>query len=279
MLALFPDQSILCYWGKDLLLRDARPPFTHERLHYVDSVEFQSRTAGIVWDSPGVSKFGDCLYLWHPNGEQEFLRTFLRMAKDSPNKRLVIRSGGLFGIGGKGESEKSRRTIYQEFVWMPEVSEGLKALNLDKPYVGLHIRGTDLLHLAPSETRLENSIVNLTRSLNVRHVYVSADNQSSQEHWQRRLEKLDLRVSFQPNVLFSQDATGLITSAIDFLTLSGSEAMVYSHTSSFGQESAIQTTYPKLCKGLYPEKRSFRYAVNQFLGHSAIMSRTRALLN
>lgn len=279
-LVLFPDKEIFCYWGDDLVTKWGSPPFFHERLTYIDKNNFQALTSDINTESRGINKFSKSLYLWHPSGEHSLIPRFMRECADSSLPQIVVRSGGWFGLGSKKELELKRRTVYQELQWVAEVTAVLEKQNINHRYLGLHIRGTDLEQYSPNPAMIERSLFQLSRKLDNRQVYVSADSRKSLDSWGRRLIQKGFLVHQQIGVDFNRtNSEGLISAAVDFLALSRSQAMVYGLTSSFGHEAAIQSTYPKLCRGLYPEKGVTKFVLNHFLNVFGIRERLEAISN
>jgi hypothetical protein len=192
--------------------------------------------------------------------------------------QIVIRSGGWFGVGSKKELELKRRTVYQELQWVAEVTAVLEKQNIHHRYLGLHIRGTDLEQYSPSPAMIERSLLHLSRKLDNHQVYVSADSRKSLDSWGQRLNQKGFLVHQQIGVDFDRKTSeGLVSAAVDFLALSRSQAMVYGSTSSFGHEAAIQSSYPKLCRGLYPEEGVPKFFLNHFLNVVGIRVRFEAI--
>lgn len=277
-LALFPDKVIFCYWGENLVTEVGDPPFFHPRLTYVDKNTFDEATADIKFESRGVNEFPKNIYLWHPLGEHYLIPGFLEKCAQSPLTQIVIRSGGWFGLGTKRELEQQRRATYKELNWAQEITDKLQTNIPETRHLGLHIRGKDLEQYSPSPAKIERSLVKLSRKLEIAHVYVSADTQQALDIWVTRLTEKGFKVLTQNGADLNRNSSkGLISSAVDFLALSRSHAMVYGLASSFGHEAAIQGLCPRLSRSLYPAKGASKFALNQFLNSSAARIRLESL--
>jgi hypothetical protein len=270
-LDIFSENEVLCFWGDDLLLANGKPPFTHPRLKFLTQDEYEDLSSWVNKSTSGLSIIGSKLYLWHPLGEQHFLPKTFRIIEKYNLELVYIRSGGEFGLASKARRESSRREIYSQFRWDPEIIRAHEKLGLPRDYVGLHIRLTDLAKYAPNHHQILSALRSVTLKLSLTSIFLATDTKDAEIMWRRTLDDFGFETFFQPRKDFGRKTyQDLVQASVDFLSLSNSNAMIFSEVSSFGKEASLSNSQHFYSRSLRPAKRLGNYYLNKIIDISQI---------
>ena len=182
----------------------------------------------------------------HDLGEQVFMADLAAAVKHkSAPKVLVLIAGGKFCLNGTRDFAHHRANFYKKLPWKSEIDSAVEtSCASQNHFVGLHIRGTDRSREAPPPRKVRHALRRL-REVGPTSLFVAADSEHEQirwldearrfgfEAWSREVETRDRRLV--------DESFGAI---VDWRVLSRSLAMVYTASSSFGHEAAINAGNP-----------------------------------
>jgi hypothetical protein len=253
------------------LLGNGKPPLTHPRIKFLSKDEYDALSNWVNKPTRGLSITGSKLYLWHPLGEQYFLSKMSRIIQQGNLDLVHIRSGGEFGLGTKSRRESNRREIYSQFRWDPEIIHAHEKLGLPRDYVGLHIRLTDLAKYAPHHDQILRALRRVTRKLGITSIFLATDTRDAEIMWRRTLDEIGFEAFFQPRKDFGRKTyQDLVQASVDFLSLSNSNAMIFSEVSSFGKEASLSNSQHLYSRSLRPATRLGNYYLNKIIDISQI---------
>lgn len=182
-------------------------------------------------------------------GEQFYIDKLLINGKElSRVKTFILVSGGSFNFTLNENPQKSEKSVelsmskyYKRISFSKIIVEEYKS-NLEriiKPYIGLHLRYTDLIASAPSKKSIYLKIIEVSKQFKMDKVYVASDSIRNKNKVIKKLTKLGFRVNYQMTPLRSRGEVGANRDAmVDWLTLSSSAYLIH-FGSSFGKEAAI----------------------------------------
>jgi len=213
----------------------------------------------------------------HDRGEQHFMNELHQVLKATPDvTTLVIVAGGKFHLPHETDFTAKRKHFYNEIAWHPDINDRLTAAqSTDPSYLGVHIRQTDRCREAPTSRAIERAVQALAELSGVTDVFLAGDTAGARQQWCDRLTRLGFSIWMSDAGSFNREESASARDAIvDWLLLGRSEAIIYSAQSSFGQEAAVMTTRPELCRGLQANwtVRGFRDAKR--ISRSAVKAAT-----
>jgi hypothetical protein len=212
------------------------------------SVEAASEQGIRVKDIPlYLSQQGKLIGLrGHDRGEQALLDSCLDLiGRALTPTTLVIVAGGSFHVvrEGRGEPDEYRlfleakRDYYRGLPLHPAIEHRVQTTLTGNPapFVGLHLRYSDLAHQAPFTTTIVRALRNLTKQQGVRRVFIASDSRPALRNWMQRVARMGL----EPWALDASGLTGSQAALADWRLLGASQALVHFAGSSFSTEAAV----------------------------------------
>lgn len=184
----------------------------------------------------------------HDRGEQFFVPALIRELNASPEiSTLVVAAGGKFHVPDEVDFDEKRRHFYNQIGWHSDIVSRLQSTSMAKqPYIGLHIRQTDRSREAPTSRAIERALRTLSRRSGLTHVFIAADTATARTEWTNRAAQLGLTPWTSDAVVFNRhDERSAPDAIVDWLLLGRASGLIYSATSSFGQEAAIMNAHPE----------------------------------
>lgn len=186
----------------------------------------------------------------HDRGEQVFMAELLR-ALDHPCRphTLVVIAGGKFHLPEASSFERQRKIFYDGLAWHPSIADRVEPELLQhQDFLGLHIRQTDRSREAPTTRALRSALTTLRDTSRTRTLFVAADTADAHERWASITRSLGLESWRVASVDLDRSRVGAGQDAmVDWLLLGHAQAIVYSQSSSFGQEAAVATGNADAC--------------------------------
>lgn len=189
----------------------------------------------------------------HDRGEQCFMRELERvLSTRSDLTTVVIVAGGKFHLSGEGNFASQRREFYSAIQWHPTIEKRVHdSFAVDRRYLGLHIRKTDRSREAPTSRALQNAMKELADNTGVASIFIAADSSSARAEWAERAAGLGLAPWSSDSTSYDrEDEAAGVDAIVDWLLLGKSQALVYSRSSSFGEEAALMSGAPWLSRAL-----------------------------
>ena len=182
----------------------------------------------------------------HDRGEQALLDSCLGLiGRAMTPTTLVIVAGGSFHIvrEGRGEPDEYRffleakRDYYRALPLHPAIEQRVQTTltRNPAPFVGLHLRYSDLAHQAPFTRSIAHSLRTLTDKTGVTRVFVASDSRPALREWLQRIDQMGL----DPWCLDTQGLTGSQAALADWRLLAASQALVHFAGSSFSTEAVV----------------------------------------
>ena len=189
----------------------------------------------------------------HDKGEQAFMPALKSLLEsESDIETLVILAGGKFHLLDQADFISMRRKFYMGLGYNSEIhSRAGHVIERHRPYIGLHIRQTDRSREAPRPAAIQAALEQLVDKAGVGNVFIAGDTETARTEWAVRVSRMGLRVWTSDARNFNRHQSEAAKDAIvDWLALGGAEAIVYSATSSFGQEAALMNAQTDWSRGL-----------------------------
>jgi hypothetical protein len=202
-----------------------------------------------------VGETADFVYLrGYDKGEQRFAREFLNLIRKSNSKNAVIVAGGLFHPGARNIEQASsklvrmRRRVLTSLTFTNEVQDRVKNLTPDSRFIGLSIRGTDLIEQFPGIDSAVAATVKLARRTASKDVFLSTDDNVLVEAAHQELVDNGFRVHRNSQGTWTRHDSKSIgfpgvearEALSEMLVMSRATAFAASKSSSFSTEIATQ---------------------------------------
>ncbi len=180
----------------------------------------------------------------HDQGEQAFMeRLGWALADDCRPRTLLIIAGGKFHLPDAADFTRQREVFYQRLEWHPAIIDRTNselAAHGAGAYLGLHIRQTDRTREAPSARAIRLVLGTLAEESEVRSLFIAADTEAGRRHWAAIARELGLAPWSASNVALDRQTNSAGQDAmVDWLLLGRALTLVYSASSSFGEEAAV----------------------------------------
>lgn len=181
----------------------------------------------------------------HDQGEQVFMSALAeRLNSGSSIKTLLIIAGGNFYmVGTEQESKLARSRFYRQIPWKAQIGSNThSAIASHSPYFAIHLRSTDRSREAPTRRQLKKALRALVATPGSHRLFVAADTNEAKRFWAEYAQALGIDAwSFTDMQLDRANSLAVIDAMTDWVTLGHSQALIYSATSSFGEEAAVAT--------------------------------------
>ena len=180
----------------------------------------------------------------HDLGEQHFMAEMpAALASECRPTVLVVIAGGKFVMGDANTFEEKRREFYDGITWHPVISDAVsEAIKGRSAFSGLHIRQTDRSREAPTPRAIRSALRRLHEMNGTQSLFVAADSSEARSLWMEEAR----RIGFSPwstnstDYDRSRDVAGQ-DAIIDWLLIGKAQTLIYSASSSFGEEAAVLT--------------------------------------
>jgi hypothetical protein len=202
-----------------------------------------------------VGETTDFVYLrGYDKGEQRFAHEFLNLIRKSNFKNAVIVAGGLFHPGARNIEQASsklagmRRKVLTSLTFTNEVQDRVKKLTPASRFIGLSIRGTDLIDQFPGIDSAVAATVKLARRTATKDVFLSTDDKTLFEAAHQKLVDQGFQVHRNPTGTWTKHDPKSIgfpgveacEAFSEMLVMSRATAFAASKSSSFSTEIATQ---------------------------------------
>ena len=179
-------------------------------------------------------------------GEQPFARQFFRLLKRWPQKNGVVEAGDYFhhrasSVEGAGKLlEKERNHLANQLRFSDQILELALAITPPRPYLSLHLRGTDRTADAANPESLLATAHKLATEKGLKDVFVASDDPHLIDLAKSSLAAHDLRVSSNSQPKPRGTQSGTVSAFCDYLVLSRGAMFVGGSRSTFSTEVGIR---------------------------------------
>lgn len=188
-------------------------------------------------------------------GEQPFADEYFRLLKKRHSTLGIVLAGDYFhhrahSVEQAGSLlQRERRNLAAGLHFASPVVELARRIVPPRPYVSLHLRGTDRTSDATSPTKLINVAMTLSKKFGTRDIFVASDDQRLIELAASALGKHGLNITHNPEPSPSGTIYGTICAFADYLALRGGIAFVGGRKSTFSTEVGVtfRNSRMKLC--------------------------------
>lgn len=182
-------------------------------------------------------------------GEQPFARQFFRLLKRWPQKNGVVEAGDYFhhrasSVEGAGKLlEKERNHLANELRFSDRILELAQRITPQRPYLSLHLRGTDRKGDAANPESLLATAHKLANEKGLRDVFVASDDPHLIDMAKSSLDGRGLKISTNSEPSPRGTPSGTFSAFAEYLALRRGEVFVGGKRSTFSTEIGI--TFPR----------------------------------
>lgn len=181
----------------------------------------------------------------HDRGEQVFMNELKEQLRDQNlvHTLLIIAGGNFHLTGTDHESRLARERLYKEIPWSREIKRRSSVALASHPhFVALHLRSTDRSREAPTRRQLKKALRVVSTTTGIRECFIAADTSMARNFWQNYATSIDLDPwSIQDANFDRAQSSSAIDAMVDWIILGRSQRLIYSASSSFGEEAAVAT--------------------------------------
>lgn len=215
----------------------------------------------------------------YDRGQQTLLAEFMALAAQHPEREAVVAAGNYFHPDAQSdvEIETKTRPVRQELsrrlVFNPRVKALARANRPPRPYLSVHLRGSDRRKEVPSPHRLLRLATSLSRKNRITDIFLCSDSEEIRSRATEELHARGFQIFMEPQSPIRRDVDGEIRAGADFVNLQGSEIIVGAKESTFVTEAAVlhpSTKAKLLTRRTTGSSRLDRYLRRRF-GDSARM--------
>jgi hypothetical protein len=178
-------------------------------------------------------------------GEQPFARHFFRLLKSSPQKNGVVEAGDYFHHRASSVEEagkllkKERNQLANQLRFSDQIVELAQRITPPRPYLSLHLRGTDRTVDAANPESLVSTAHKIAKKRRLRDVFVASDDPYLIDMAKSMLDTHGLKITSNSDLSPRETLSGTISALADYMILKGGVVFVGSTRSAFSTEIGV----------------------------------------
>lgn len=245
------NADVRILWGKEILLPlKADEIFSSPTLSNIFEECSEGRISSILDQIPEFlstrDEVGEIFLRGNRLGEQRFMNKIAKLlSSEKDYKQLTIVAGGKFELKPNRNArifQARRHLVYKDLVFNKQIADDANEMldTLKRPYIALHLRGTDRATQSISDRHLIRATMNLREKENIDAVLIVGDSAVRIAKVANLLDLQGITPQLSPvNNLSRTSTKGAKMAVLDWMLLKGAGAIVASDSSTFAIEAAV----------------------------------------